>query len=83
MKMRGSRDWERQEWARVSMFSFLDERRYNMPILWWERIRRVRAVESLTTLLEFECNVIGETQCSFSRSGPYIKIDAGSTCVSV
>jgi len=44
---------ERQEWARVCMFSFSDERRYSMPILWWERIRRIRAAESLTTLLEF------------------------------
>lgn len=61
---------ERQEWATVCMFSFLDERRYSMPILWWERIRRIRAVESLTTLLEFECNLIGETQCSFNISGP-------------
>lgn len=69
---------ERQEWARVCMFSFLDERRYSMPILWWERIRRIRAVESLTSLLEFEHDLIAETQCSFDTAGPSMKIAAAA-----
>lgn len=44
---------ERQEWAKVCMFSLLDERHYSMPILRWEEMGRLRAVESLTTLMEF------------------------------
>lgn len=75
----GRKQWlERQEWARVCMFSFLDERRYSMPILWWEKIRRTRAVESLTSLLEFEHDLIAEIRCSFNISGPFIKIAAAA-----